>query len=43
MCKWNKNCEYKSDETCYECEYNYIQTKEELKEYLEFGKVSNKL
>ena len=37
MCKWNNNCKYESDENCYECDYAYIKTEEDLKEYLEFG------
>lgn len=41
MCKWNKNCEYKSDERCHECDYNYIKTNEELRDYLEFEKAIN--
>lgn len=37
MCKWNKDCVYKSDEMCHECDYNYIQTEEEYLEYFEYG------
>lgn len=41
MCKWNENCEYKCDEVCHECDYNYIKTEKELRDYLEFGRVKN--
>lgn len=37
MCKWNTKCEYKSDFNCHDCDYNYIKTEEELKEYLNFN------
>lgn len=40
MCKWNKNCKYKSDENCHECDYNYIKTEEELERYLNFGGIN---
>lgn len=44
MCKWNTNCKYESDENCYECDYSYIKTEDNLKEYLKLGdKVQSKI
>lgn len=38
MCKWNENCQYSdSGNTCIDCDYAYIKTEEQLKEYVEYN------